>query len=179
MASPNTPSWGLSPMPVVCLDPLSHGVPRKSSSRSEAWSTSGWRLAHHQPACTLPGAQAGGHAEEGQARMQSKGRLAGGPGTRVPVSEAPSSVLSERSQNKGGPAEPSLPHSTHSRLWENSSLLTLLPTGYVQVVFDLSLRARESLAVSPWATHSDHGGSGLWRKSTSQGTLGQGPSHCF
>lgn len=82
-------------------------------------------------------------------------------------------------QNKGSTAEPAPPHSTHSRLWENSSLLTLLPTGCVQAVFDLSLCVGESLAVSPWVTHSGHGGSGPWRKSTSQVTHGQGPSHCF
>ena len=82
-------------------------------------------------------------------------------------------------QNTGGAAEPVPPHSTHPRLWENSSLLTLLPTDCVRVVFDLSLRAGESLAVSPWVTHSDHGGSSPWRKSTSQVTHGQGPSHCF
>lgn len=160
-------------MPVVCLDPLSHRVPPKSSSRCEAQSTSGWRLAHHQPACTLPGAQGGGQAER-----CSPGAEPGQMG-RWPQLQGPRFRGALLLQNTGGAAEPVPPHSTHPRLWENSSLLTLLPTDCVRVVFDLSLRAGESLAVSPWVTHSDHGGSSPWQKSTSQVTHGQGPSHCF
>ena len=157
MASPKTPSWGLSATPVVCLDPLSHRVPPKSSSRSEAWSTSGWHLAHHQPACTLPGAQVGGDAERcgPGCGARADGQVGPAPGFPFPRRPPPPE---QRRHCRAGP-----PHSTHSRLWENSSLLTLLPTGCVQAVFGLSLRVGESLAVSPWVTHSGQGAVALGR----------------
>lgn len=118
----NRPSWGLCMMPVVCLTPQPQGSTQIQLWVCEAQSTSGWRLAHHQPACTLPGAQVAGDAERCRpgCGARADGQAAPAPGLPLPRRPPPPE---RRRHCRAGP-----PHSTHSRLWENCCLHCFLRT---------------------------------------------------
>ena len=133
-----------------------------------------WVASSSSPACLHP-ARCSGRRRcwEMRARMRSKGGRAGGPSSRVPVSEAPSSSRTKAALQS---RPPSLhPLTTLGKFqFTYTASYGLCASGLWPFVTCRRKPCRFPMGDTQWP-----GGSGPWQKSTSQVIHGQGPSHCF